>query len=234
MTTDGATRPLERPFLVLATQNPIEYEGTYPLPEAQLDRFLLRTGFGYPGADDEWEMLARRIERREDDVTLSQVIDRADAARDAGGRRARARRSVGRALHRRPRRGDAREHEPRRRREPARQPRAAQALPLPGRARRARLRHAGRREGDRRARARASAARSSRSSGCSGARARTSSATRSSRCRRPRPRTSRTPWRDAVRLAAARAVPRPRGARADRGARAAAGPSSSSSRHRSR
>ena len=42
------TRPLERPFLVLATQNPIEYEGTYPLPEAQLDRFLLRTGFGYP------------------------------------------------------------------------------------------------------------------------------------------------------------------------------------------
>ena len=49
MTIDGATRPLERPFLVLATQNPIEYEGTYPLPEAQLDRFLLRTGFGYPG-----------------------------------------------------------------------------------------------------------------------------------------------------------------------------------------
>ena len=44
MTTDGVTRPLERPFLVLATQNPIEYEGTYPLPEAQLDRFLLRTG----------------------------------------------------------------------------------------------------------------------------------------------------------------------------------------------
>ena len=94
VTTDGVTRPLERPFLVLATQNPIEYEGTYPLPEAQLDRFLLRTGFGYPGEDAEWEMLARRIERREDDLTLSQVIDRADAARDAGGRRARARRSL--------------------------------------------------------------------------------------------------------------------------------------------
>jgi MoxR-like ATPase len=76
VTTDGLTRPLERPFLVLATQNPIEYEGTYPLPEAQLDRFLLRTGFGYPAADDEWEMLARRIERREDDVQLAEVIDR--------------------------------------------------------------------------------------------------------------------------------------------------------------
>ena len=76
VTTDGTTRRLERPFLVLATQNPIEYEGTYPLPEAQLDRFLLRTGFGYPDAEAEWEMLARRIERREDDVRLKQVIDR--------------------------------------------------------------------------------------------------------------------------------------------------------------
>jgi MoxR-like ATPase len=77
VTSDGLTRPLERPFLVLATQNPIEYEGTYPLPEAQLDRFLLRIGFGYPAADAEWEMLARRIERQEDDVRLTQVIDRA-------------------------------------------------------------------------------------------------------------------------------------------------------------
>ena len=76
VTTDGSTRPLQRPFLVLATQNPIEYEGTYPLPEAQLDRFLLRTGFGYPAAAAEWEMLARRIERREDEVALTQVIDR--------------------------------------------------------------------------------------------------------------------------------------------------------------
>lgn len=76
VTSDGVTRPLERPFLVLATQNPIEYEGTYPLPEAQLDRFLLRTGFGYPDADAEWEMLSRRIERRADDVTVAEVIDR--------------------------------------------------------------------------------------------------------------------------------------------------------------
>jgi MoxR-like ATPase len=77
VTTDGVTRRLERPFLVLATQNPIEYEGTYPLPEAQLDRFLLRTGFGYPQPEDEWEMLARRIDRAADEVAITQVIDRA-------------------------------------------------------------------------------------------------------------------------------------------------------------
>ncbi len=76
VTTDGVTRPLERPFLVLATQNPIEYEGTYPLPEAQLDRFVLRTGFGYPAADDEWTVLARRLERQVDEIELQPVIDR--------------------------------------------------------------------------------------------------------------------------------------------------------------
>ena len=76
VTTDGVTRLLERPFLVLATQNPIEYEGTYPLPEAQLDRFILRTGFGYPAADDEWIVLARRLERQVDEVELQPVVDR--------------------------------------------------------------------------------------------------------------------------------------------------------------
>jgi MoxR-like ATPase len=76
VTTDGVTRALERPFIVLATQNPIEYEGTYPLPEAQLDRFLLRTNFGYPSPDDEWQMLERRMERRSDDVELGAVVDR--------------------------------------------------------------------------------------------------------------------------------------------------------------
>jgi MoxR-like ATPase len=76
VTVDGTTRALERPFLVLATQNPIEYEGTYPLPEAQLDRFLLKTAFGYPSEDDEWEMLARRIARRVDEVELQPVVDR--------------------------------------------------------------------------------------------------------------------------------------------------------------
>jgi MoxR-like ATPase len=76
VTADGTSRALERPFLVLATQNPIEYEGTYPLPEAQLDRFLLRTGFGYPSREAETEMLTRRVERRQDDVTVDRVVDR--------------------------------------------------------------------------------------------------------------------------------------------------------------
>jgi MoxR-like ATPase len=75
VTMEGVTHSLERPFLVLATQNPIEYEGTYPLPEAQLDRFMLRTGFGYPSEEDEWDILERRIERGEDEVQLETVVD---------------------------------------------------------------------------------------------------------------------------------------------------------------
>jgi MoxR-like ATPase len=77
VTIEGETRPLERPFIVLATQNPIEYEGTYPLPEAQLDRFLLRIGVGYPHREHEIEMLARRIERGEDEIELSPIVDSA-------------------------------------------------------------------------------------------------------------------------------------------------------------
>ena len=76
VTTEEHTRPLERPFVVLATQNPIEYEGTYPLPEAQLDRFLIRMRVGYPSADGEWKMLERRLERREDESKLTAVVDR--------------------------------------------------------------------------------------------------------------------------------------------------------------
>ena len=57
VTVEGTTFPLPEPFHVLATANPVEYEGTYPLPEAQLDRFLLRVGFGYPTADEEWDVL---------------------------------------------------------------------------------------------------------------------------------------------------------------------------------
>ena len=75
VTTEGQTRPLERPFLVLATQNPIEHEGTYPLPEAQLDRFLLRISLGYPSRDDELGVLERRRDRRDDEVELNAVID---------------------------------------------------------------------------------------------------------------------------------------------------------------
>ncbi len=76
VTTEGETRRLGPPFLVLATQNPIEYEGTYPLPEAQLDRFLLRMSVGYPSRSDEWQMLSERAERRTDEVVLSPLIDR--------------------------------------------------------------------------------------------------------------------------------------------------------------
>ncbi len=76
VTTDGETRQLERPFLVLATQNPIEYEGTYPLPEAQLDRFLIRLALGYPSRDDEQRMVTERLVRRSDDIDLSVVVDR--------------------------------------------------------------------------------------------------------------------------------------------------------------
>jgi MoxR-like ATPase len=75
VTIENATHRLEPPFLVLATQNPIEYEGTYPLPEAQLDRFLVRISVGYPARDDEIEMLQRRLERGVDEVELEPVID---------------------------------------------------------------------------------------------------------------------------------------------------------------
>ncbi len=76
VTGEGGTRPLERPFLVLATQNPIEYEGTYPLPEAQLDRFLLRISVGYPDRDAELDLLARRLDRGQDEVELRKIVER--------------------------------------------------------------------------------------------------------------------------------------------------------------
>ena len=78
VTVEGERFPLEAPFLVIATQNPIELEGTYPLPEAQLDRFLMRLSVGYPGPEDEVEILARRRHRGADAVTLAPVISRAD------------------------------------------------------------------------------------------------------------------------------------------------------------
>ncbi|KAA1418609.1 MoxR family ATPase [Nocardioides humilatus] len=76
VTVEGETFVLDPPFLVLATANPVEYEGTYPLPEAQLDRFLLRVGFGYPDAAEEWEVLRRRLERQREEQTLAQVVSR--------------------------------------------------------------------------------------------------------------------------------------------------------------
>jgi len=77
VTVDGDTRPLPRPFLVLATQNPIEYEGTFPLPEAQLDRFLMRLSLGYPSPEDEKQILLNLW--REHPITqLGQVVNGAD------------------------------------------------------------------------------------------------------------------------------------------------------------
>lgn len=73
VTVDGKTHPLPSPFMVLATQNPIEYEGTFPLPEAQLDRFLLRVRLGYPNASDEIEILDRQ-QLRHPIETLKSVI----------------------------------------------------------------------------------------------------------------------------------------------------------------
>jgi MoxR-like ATPase len=78
VTVEGQSFPLAQPFLVIATQNPIELEGTYPLPEAQLDRFLLRVGVGYPDPDSEREILKRRRERRTDDATVPTIITRPD------------------------------------------------------------------------------------------------------------------------------------------------------------
>ena len=75
VTVDGTTNRLPVPFLVIATENPIESEGTYALPEAQLDRFLIRTRLGYPAREHEHELLVRRLQRGADDVALRAVAD---------------------------------------------------------------------------------------------------------------------------------------------------------------
>ncbi len=70
VTVEGQTFALPSPFHVLATANPVEYEGTYPLPEAQLDRFLMRVAFGYPSIEEEGDVLRRRLARRREEQTL--------------------------------------------------------------------------------------------------------------------------------------------------------------------
>ncbi len=75
---EGESLKLPRPFIVIATQNPIEYEGTFPLPEAQLDRFMIRLSVGYPGSEDEQLILARRAERKADTVALHAVVNAED------------------------------------------------------------------------------------------------------------------------------------------------------------
>lgn len=75
VTLEGETFSLPKPFLVMATQNPIEYEGTFPLPEAQLDRFMIKLAVGYPNLNEETEILRRRHERQREDVILTQVTN---------------------------------------------------------------------------------------------------------------------------------------------------------------
>lgn len=73
VTLEGDTMPLPEPFIVMATQNPIEYEGTFPLPEAQLDRFMVKLSVGYPSVDSEQEILVRRLDRKQDDIEINAV-----------------------------------------------------------------------------------------------------------------------------------------------------------------
>jgi MoxR-like ATPase len=87
VTVDGTTYPMERPFLVLATQNPIEYEGTFPLPEAQLDRFLLRISLGYPEKDDEIRVLDSQqyqhpVDQIEQVVSVEELIEMQERIKD--------------------------------------------------------------------------------------------------------------------------------------------------------
>src|SRR5438128_5181264 len=74
-TLDGKTHPIQDPFIVMATQNPIEYEGVYPLPEAQLDRFIMKLRLGYPNRKEEVEILQRRMKRAAEDVHLEPVLE---------------------------------------------------------------------------------------------------------------------------------------------------------------
>ena len=78
VTVEGRTFPLARPFHVLATANPVEYEGTYPLPEAQLDRFLMRVRFGYPTPEEEYDVLRTRVARQQEEVVLDAVTNAAE------------------------------------------------------------------------------------------------------------------------------------------------------------
>ena len=75
VTVDGVSHLLPSPFIVLATQNPIEFEGTYPLPEAQVDRFMLRTSLGYPSTSESVEIIRRRLDRGTDEVRLTALAD---------------------------------------------------------------------------------------------------------------------------------------------------------------
>ena len=119
VTVDAHTYRLPRPFMVIATQNPIELEGTYPLPEAQLDRFLMRIPMGYPGRDAELAILETQGHRPPASTSCSRWSSATDVADAAARGRHRARRRRGARLHPRPRRRVAPPSRPPARREPA-------------------------------------------------------------------------------------------------------------------
>ena len=150
VTVDGATHELERPFLVVATQNPVEYEGTYPLPEAQLDRFAVRMAIGYPPHADEARMLAEQtteppLDHLEPVAGRAEILDAID--RGAPG----ARRGERQPLRRRAPPTHAGEHATRARRQPALGNRAAAPREGAGARRAPRLRRPRGRPGARRA-----------------------------------------------------------------------------------
>ena len=86
VTIEGETMTLPEPFIVIATQNPIEYEGTFPLPEAQVDRFLIKLSIGYPSPEEEKEIVHRRRVRKQDDQPLQVVANAGAASGDAARR----------------------------------------------------------------------------------------------------------------------------------------------------
>ena len=144
VTVDGNTRPVPRPFLLLATENPIEYEGTFPLPEAQLDRFFLRTSLGYPSAEEELQVIGdQRIEHPLASLRPVVEVKEIDDAPACG--RGRVRRSADRGVDRRPGAGDTRDDRDGRRRLRARQPGARARRARLGAPARARLRRPDRR-----------------------------------------------------------------------------------------
>ena len=98
VTVEGTTFVLPRPFHVMATSNPVEYEGTYPLPEAQLDRFMVRLAVGYPSRTAEADVLPRRLSRRTEEATVDAVVDAGTVLRMQAGVEA----VDGRSRHRRP------------------------------------------------------------------------------------------------------------------------------------
>ena len=148
VTVDGVSYPLGRPFMVLATQNPIEYEGTYPLPEAQLDRFTMRLSIGYPPLADEARMLNEQTSEPPLD-SLEPVSSTAEIVAADRGRQARLRRGERQPLRRRPAPPHTRRRAALPRREPACRHRAAAGRQGPGDRRGPRVRPAGRREGGR-------------------------------------------------------------------------------------